>query len=125
MAEAPKRLPDSELAVMQAVWDCAPPVSRSQLEEKLADSYPIARTTLLTLLTRLTEKGYLSAEKVGQKKLFVPLVSRQAYLAAQGKRFFRKLCGGSVSTFASALCDSGLSREEIDELRALLERDEL
>ena len=30
-----------------------------------------------------------------------------------------------MSAFASALCDSGLSREEIDELRSLLEKGEL
>ncbi len=125
MQDKLKRLPDSELEVMQAIWSCTPPVSRTDLEGKLIRTYPIAQTTLLTLLTRLTEKGYLSAEKVGQKKIFVPLVSREDYLAAQGNRFFHKLCGGSISTFAAALCDSGLSREEIAELRSLLERGEL
>ncbi len=125
MHENLKRLPDSELEVMQAIWSCTPPVSRADLEVKLADTYPIAQTTLLTLLTRLTEKGYLSADKIGQKKIFVPRVSREDYLAAQGNRFFNKLCGGSISTFAAALCDSGLSKEEIAELRSLLERGEL
>ena len=33
--------------------------------------------------------------------------------------------GGKLSVLAAALCDSGLSREEIEELRGLLERDEL
>lgn len=120
-----RRLPDSELEVMQAIWSCEPPVSRADLEQKLADTYPVAQTTLLTLLTRLTEKGFVSAEKMGQKKLFVPLISQQEYLAAQSNRFFNKLCGGNLSTFAAALCDSGLSREDLAELRALLERDEL
>lgn len=120
-----RRLPDSELEVMQAIWARTPPVTRSDIEKRLADSYPIAQTTLLTLLARLTEKGFLSAEKAGQKKIFVPLITQQEYLAAQGNRFFRKLCGGSLSTFAAALCDSGLTREEIAELRALLERDAL
>jgi hypothetical protein len=52
-------------------------------------------------------------------------VSRSDYLAAQSGAFFRGLCGGSVSTFAAALCDSGLSREELEQLRDLLERDAL
>ena len=125
MSNTIRRLPDSELEVMQAIWSCDPPVSRADLEQKLADTYPVAQTTLLTLLTRLTEKGFVSAEKVGQKKLFVPLISRQEYLATQSNRFFTKLCGGNLSTFAAALCDSGLSREDLAELRTLLERDEL
>ncbi len=120
-----KRLPDSELEVMQAVWDCTPPVTRAEVEAVLAETYPVAQTTLLTLLTRLTEKGFLSARRQGQKKIFYPLISRQEYLAAQGNRFFRKLCGGRLDAFAAALCDSGLTREELAQLRDLLERDAL
>lgn len=116
-----RRLPDSELAVMQAVWECTPPVSRSALEEKLLPRYPMAQTTLLTLLTRLAQKGFLTIEKQGRANYYLPLVSRDAYLAEQSRRFVDQLCGGSISLFASALCDSGLSREELDELRKLLE----
>ena len=122
MRDSIKRLPDSELEVMQAIWSCTPPVSRADIKQQLAASYPIAQTTLLTLLTRLTEKGFLSAELDGQRKLFTPLISQQDYLASQGNRFFTKLCGGSISTFAAALCDSGLTKEELAELRDMLER---
>lgn len=125
MNAATRRLPDSELEVMQAVWTCTPPVSRAEIEKILQDTYPIAQTTLLTLLTRLTEKGYLTASKEGRGKSYTPTVTRQEYLAAQSSRFISKLCGGSLSTFAAALCDSGLSREELAELGALLERSEL
>lgn len=122
MHDTIKRLPDSELEVMQAMWACNPPVSRADINDKLGSSYPIAQTTLLTLLTRLTEKGFLKAELDGQRKLFSPLVSQQEYLAAQSNRFVKKLCGGNLSTFAAALCDSGLTKEELAELREMLER---
>ena len=125
MRDNVKRLPDSELEVMQAVWTLSPPVSSADIRELLAASYPIAQTTLLTLLTRLTDKGFLKSELDGQRKLFFPLVSQQEYLAAQSNRFLKKLCGGNLSTFAAALCDSGLTKEEIAELRSLLERNEL
>lgn len=120
-----RKLPDSELEVMQAVWACAPPVSRADIETVLRETYPIAQTTLLTLLTRLTEKGFLAVDKAGRGKSYSPLISRQEYLAEQGSRFFQKLCGGNLSTFAAALCDSGLTKEELAELRDLLERDAL
>ncbi len=67
----------------------------------------------------------MAAEKSGRRRAYRPLVSRSDYLAAQSGAFFRGLCGGSVSTFAAALCDSGLSREELEQLRDLLERDAL
>lgn len=125
MKKSIRRLPDSELAVMQAVWQCTPPVSRSDLEETLLPEHPMAQTTLLTLLSRLAEKGFLRAEKQGRSNVYVPLISRDAYLADQSRRFVDQLCGGSISLFASALCDSGLSKEELEELSRLLEEGRL
>ncbi len=116
-----RRLPDAELEVMQAVWDCTPPVTRAGIDEILHKTHPMAQTTLLTLLTRLAEKGFISIEKNGRRSEYVPLVVKQDYLASQSRRFFDKLCGGSVSAFASALCDGGLTKEEIAELRRLLD----
>lgn len=117
-----RRLPDAEVEVMNAVWDCPPPVARADVEMLLRERHPMAATTILTLLTRLTDKGFLRAEKRGKANLYTPLISRRDYLAAQSRRFVDQLCGGSMSAFAAALCDSGLSRAELEELRALLEK---
>lgn len=125
MKAAIRRLPDTEQEVMQAVWACTPPVERAEIERILFRTHPMAMTTLLTLLTRLSEKGFLTIEKQGRRSRYIPCVSQEEYLAAQGNAFFKKLCGGDVSVFASALCDSGLTRDEIDRLRALLERGSL
>lgn len=121
-----RRLPDAELEVMQAIWSCTPPAAaRADIEKILYQTHPMAMTTLLTLLTRLSEKGFLSIEKNGRRSYYAPLITQDAYLASQSKTFFQKLCGGNLSTFANALCDSGLSKEELAELRTLLERNEL
>ena len=127
MSHTIRRLPDTELEVMQALWASDTPVPRAQLEERLAQleqrlqaTHPMATTTLLTLLSRLSEKGFVRVDKEGRKSLYAPLVTREDYLAAQSRSFIQKLCGGSLSTFASALCDSGLSKEELEELRELL-----
>ena len=91
MEKEMRRLPDSELEVMQALWALEEPICRAAVEEKLADKKSMAVT----------------------------------YQAAQSRRFVQQICGGSISAFASALCDSGLSREDLDELRRLLEEDAL
>ena len=120
-----RRLPDSEQEVMQAIWACKSPVARTDIEKILFENHPMALTTLLTLLTRLSEKGFITIEKSGRRSYYTPCVSKEEYLASQGKNFFEKLCGRNVSAFAAALCDSGLSKEELAELRLLLERDAL
>ena len=122
MKEAIRRLPDAELEVMQAIWACTAPVARTEIEEILFKTHPMAMTTLLTLLTRLHEKGFITIEKSGRRSYYSPKVSQEDYLASQSKSFVEKLCGGSMSAFATALCNSGLTKEELAELRDMLER---
>jgi len=117
------RLPDAELTVMQALWACGGEADRRGIEAKM--NRPMAPTTLLTLLSRLGERGFLKTEKGERRARYTALVSREDYLAGQGRRFFETLCGGELPAFAAALSHSGLSREELRELRELLERDEL
>ena len=117
-----RRLPDGELAVMQALWDLEPPVTSGELQQQLKESHPMALTTLLTVLTRLADKKFVKIEKEGRSSRYFPLITRESYLAGQSRRFLDQLCGGSLSAFAAALCDSGLTREGLDELRDLLER---
>lgn len=121
MKENIRRLPDSELEVMQIVWNHEPPVSRATIEREVSTRHTLATTTILTLLTRLCEKGFLSIEKQGRANLYTPLIARRDYLAFESRSLLDKLYGGSVKTFATALCDSGISREELAELRKLLD----
>lgn len=120
-----KKLPDTELLVMQAIWACPSPVSRIDIDAIIQETHPMALTTLLTLLTRLAEKGFIRIEKKDRSSLYYPLITKEDYLAEQSKRFLQDLCGGSISTFANALCDSGISKEDLEELRSLLERNSL
>lgn len=122
MKDMIRRLPDAEQEVMQAIWACTAPVARTDIEEILFKTHPMAMTTLLTLLTRLSEKGFISIEKNGRRSYYTPCISQEDYLASQSKSFVDKLCGGNISTFATALCNSGLTKEELAELREMLER---
>ena len=125
MKKEMKRLPESELEIMQIVWKKPAPVSRMTIEVDLEKSHSLAPTTILTLLTRLCEKGYLSLEKDGRTNLYSPLVSERDYLASESRSFLDRLFDGSVANFATALCDSGITKEELEELRQLLEKGEI
>ena len=122
MSNRIRRLPDAEQEVMQSIWACQSPVARTDIENILFKEHPMAMTTLLTLLTRLSEKGFITITKNGRRSYYTPLISQEDYLASQSKTFFEKLCGRNISTFAAALCDSGLTKEELAELREMLER---
>ena len=125
MEETLKKLPDAELEVMQALWELEAPVPRAAVEAAMAERKPMAQTTLLTLLSRLAEKGFVKVEKQGRSSVYTPLVAREDYQAKQSRRFLDRLFGGSIPAFASALTASGLSKEDLAELRKLLEEDKL
>ena len=125
MSATIRRLPDSELEIMQILWELDAPSTRNEIESILNERHPMAQTTLLTLLSRLAEKDFVAIEKRGRSSVYTPLVGKREYLAAQSSRFFEKLCGGDMSTFAAALCDSELSKEDLAELRRLLEENSL
>ena len=116
-----KRLPESELEIMQIIWKKSAPVSRVDIEQALQETHLLAPTTILTLLTRLCEKGFLSLKKEGRSNLYEPLITEKEYLAAESRSFLDRVFHGSVASFATALCDSGVTKEELEELRRLLE----
>ncbi len=125
MRENLKKLPEAELEVMQVLWGLEVPAPRAAVEEAMARVRPMAQTTLLTLLSRLAGKGFVRVEKQGRSSVYTPLVSREDYQAQQSKRFVDRLFGGSMSAFASALNASGIPKEDLDELRRLLEEGRL
>lgn len=118
-------LPDGELEIMQIVWQCAPPVSRNTIEDMMNTDRHLAPSTILTFLTRLCDRGFLHVERQGRTNYYTPLVSRKDYLAGESRRMLNRLFGGSLSAFAVSLSDSGVSKEELEELRKLLEEDSL
>ena len=120
-----KKLPDAELEVMQAIWSCKLPVKRSDIDEILKETHPMAQTTLLTLLTRLSDKGFIQIEKVNRSSTYIPLINEEEYIKEQSKTFFHKLCKGNISVFANALCSDVLTEEDINELKDWLEREKL
>ena len=111
-----KRLPDAELEIMNALWDADAPLTAAELETALPGP-PRARTTLLTLLARLEEKGCVTREKLGRGYLYTAALTRAAYLPAES----RNLCG-SPRNFVAALAETDtLTDADIDELAEYLE----
>lgn len=73
-----RRLPDTELEVMKALWELeGRPAARAELEERLRDR-GWATNTFNTYLARLAEKGFVTCEKRGRSNWYAPAVSREA-----------------------------------------------
>lgn len=116
-----KRLPDTELEVMKALWTTGPDTPRTALETAL-EPFHWASNTVNTYLTRLVEKGFVSARREGKSNLYTPLVSREDYLAFDSRTVLSKLYGSSPRNFLAALAKTGLEEGELDDLRDLLDQ---
>lgn len=115
-----KKLSDAELDVMLAIWQNRPPVLRSDLEEQLR-SHNWADTTLLTLLSKLVEKGYLSLERQGRRNLYTPLVSERDYRSWASRSFLGKMYQFSISRMVASLVESrDLTDRDLAELEEFI-----
>ena len=117
-----KRLPDTELEVMKALWASErAPVPRSSLEEALRDR-GWATNTFNTYLARLAEKGFVTCEKRGRSNWYAPAVSREAYLEFESGAVLSRVFGSSLKNFVASLARGAkLERGELDELQQYLD----
>ena len=118
-----KRIPETELEVMQAVWSNPTPVTTTQIKQTLEKERPWSQGALQSLLSRLTDRGFLKGSMQGRNKVFEPLVSEEEYLAVESESFLKKLRRKSTITeLVTALYDTNaISDKDIEELDAFLE----
>ena len=93
----------------QALWRQEKyPVSSAALMEELAGRR-WQTATLLKLLSRLEERGFVKREKEGRNNLYTPLVRREDYLSAESRAFLQRLHGGSLPSLVAASWTAGPS----------------
>ncbi len=122
MSKNTKRLPDSELDIMLVIWDAGDPVSRSYIEKRINEKKNLAPTTILSLLSRLIDKGFVHSEKQGKSNIYSALVPENNYIQSEGKSMLEKLYGNSLKNFVASLYDGKrVDQAELSELRAFLD----
>ncbi|HIS30367.1 MAG TPA: BlaI/MecI/CopY family transcriptional regulator [Candidatus Limivivens intestinipullorum] len=83
-----------------------------------------AQTTVHTFLTRLIQKGVLESGRKGYKRFYYAAVSREELAHQYASRFVEESYGGSVKNLLVSLnYHSGLSKDELLELRRLLDQE--
>lgn len=120
-----QQISDAELAVMKIVWGNPAEVTLFPyiMDAMSAQGRPCRKNTLTVLLSRLMEKGFLQAKKVGRRNEYTALVAEEAYQTAQTKHFLHKIYEGNAKGLVSTLISGDLlTDEEYEELKKLLER---
>jgi len=124
------RMPDAELVVMQGIWDAKKngleKVRASQLIEAYPDTVGQQKlTTVLTLLTRLLDRGYITIEKVGRSNIYSAAISEEEYCKLATQDFLSTVCRKSTGNLFAALVDGSMVEDgDIDELRELMKKED-
>lgn len=119
-----QQVSDAELDIMKVIWASGGPVFFAYIMDELAvKGKTWQKNTVIMLLSRLMDKGYLKAKKIKRRNEYTPLVSETEYQTAQTKKLLDKVYEGSVKGLVSNLIQSDLlSEAEYGELSKLLER---
>ena len=117
-------LTNSEWYVLDCLWERSPQTVM-ELVAALGDRLGWAKSTTITTLRRMEDKGLLLCQIQGRAKHYSPAVSRDRAVRRETRSFLDKVYRGSVGLMVSAMAqDQALSKAEIDELYEILRKAE-
>ena len=119
-----RRLPvsDAELEVLKVLWASGPATVRDVAAALRRQRRRLAYNTVLTLLSRLREKGYVTADRRDTAHSFRAAVTRDALLGSSLAALADQICDGTASPLVHALVrGKRFTAAEIAQFRKLLD----
>ena len=114
------KLTGSEWSVLDSLWQESPQTVM-QLVANLSKTVGWAKSTTITTLRRMEEKGLVHCEIAGKGKSYTPAVEQAQAEISETRSFLDRVYRGSVGLMMSAMAQrQELSKEEIAELREIL-----
>ena len=115
----------TEWKLMECLWEKGSVTGREAVDYLHAHA-AWSRSTTLTMLRRMTEKGVIACvDHDDGVKTYAPLVSRQQAAQRETHDFLSRVYHGSVSQMISAVTEKqNLTQQEIEELYEILRRAE-
>lgn len=120
-------LTNAEVLVMKCIWDTPTDMVLSEIVTLVNGRYgrEWRPQTVSTYLAHLVQKQFLKMTRQGKIYTYHPLISEKTYRSREMRRFVEFWGSGSAADFLAAYKeDCGLSAEEADEIRALLDHQE-
>ena len=122
MSDKQIALSAGEWQIMEALWEHHPRTAM-ELVHSLAPETGWSKSTIVTMVGRLEVKGAISYTSGGKARLYAPAISREQAALQETESLLHRVYRGSVGMMVSTLADGrGLSRSDIDELTAILEK---
>jgi predicted transcriptional regulator len=113
---------DQELALLRHIAEQGA-ASVGEVAETFGADRGLARSTVLTMMERLRQKGFLSRRPVGSVYRYASKASAGDLLRDAVRDFVRHTLDGEVSPMVAYLVENAeVSDQDLEELEALVER---
>ncbi|MCP3099838.1 BlaI/MecI/CopY family transcriptional regulator [Myxococcus sp. K15C18031901] len=117
-----KPVGEQELSVLRYVAEHGP-ATVGEVAERFGEPQGLARSTILTVMERLRQKGYLTRRKVDGVFQYASPVPAGELLRDVVGDFVQRTLSGSVSPFAAYLSEADdVSDEELQQLQDVVAR---
>jgi len=118
-----KKLPAAEFEIMKVVWANEAPITTNIIMEQLGNRLKWKAPTVITLMLRLVDRGFLRTEKNGKERIYYPLISKEEYLKIETKDFMKTYHENSLLSFVNTFYDGKrLNDQEIAEVERWLQQ---
>jgi len=125
MTESLPRIGKVQYQIMQALWKEGRATAR-EITDALAQSQPIAHSTVQTLLRQLEAKGAVRHESEDRTFVYYPVYQQAQVTETPLHDIFTRIYQGSVVNLMTHLLKhENVSQEELASLRALLDEEEI
>ena len=117
-------LTPAEWNLMECLWTEKKRTGREVIDF-LKERMGWSKSTTLTMLRRMTEKGLIACDESGEVRRYSALVNREEAVLQETDDFLNRVYRGSVGLMMSTLTKKqSLSKEEIQELYDILKEAE-
>ena len=122
VAKKSAQLGELEAEIMGIVWERGE-VSVQDVKDALEPKRPLAYTTVMTVMSRLAEKGVLDRHKEGRAYLYSPNSPQEKLAGSMLRSLVDRLYDGASGKAIAHLLESdqAVDEEELDRLEKLIQ----
>ena len=104
-----QQISDYELELMKVIWANGGAALYAEIVTALSEKgMDWTKNTIITLLSRLIDKGLLKTNKIGHRNKYTAIVSADEYQSSQTETFLHKVYEGNAKGLVSALIQKDL-----------------
>lgn len=112
---------EAELSLLNILWKIGPATVR-QVHEAISDRQKTGYTTVLKILQIMHEKALVTRDESNRAHVYAAANSETITQSSLLKDLISKAFGGSTSKLVMRALDESTSKEEIDDIRQLLNK---